>query len=239
MSQRLFGGGEIHADLSPSAFLNVATAIDAWADEPEPASAPYQRGVGERRADALDDLCRASLDPDDTRWRATGSADGADDDPGWEDTDGEDTSDGWAPTDDLDEAIHADADGDPIDLTDPLQRLEAGRRRLRRAEACRRRREHGRPTRTSNGALLCRFHHPLLHEHGWTLSVHDGRWIATDRHGTTWPGVGTAAGPVPRGYLSTARTGQGVSARQRLQQRQHQRGLVRRRAVGRRQPQLG
>ncbi len=36
--------------------------------------------------------------------------------------------------------------------------------------------------------LLCRFHHRLLHEHGWTLSVIDGRWVATDRHGTAWTG---------------------------------------------------
>src|SRR3546814_15881516 len=54
MTQRLFGGGEIHGDLSPSAFLNVATAIDAWTDDPDPTDAPYQRGLGERRADALD-----------------------------------------------------------------------------------------------------------------------------------------------------------------------------------------
>jgi hypothetical protein len=299
MTQRLFGGGEIHADLSPSAFLNVATAIDAWTDDPDPTDAPYQRGLGERRADALDDVCRAALDPDDTRWGATADDDDRSE---WEALDAEDTFDGWAPTDTLDEALDADADGEPIDLTDPLQRLAAIRRRLRRAEACRRRRarrrtrgrsgvrvnvhidlrtlaglrdltdlddlvlrgdgwrltkqaaerllcdtalvavlfdgkghildandaaetwtprqrraiaardrhctfpsctrpprhcdvhhlEHrheGGPTKTSNGALLlCRFHHRLLHEHGWTLTVEDGRWTATDRHGTTWTG---------------------------------------------------
>src|SRR3546814_1948634 len=82
MTQRLFGGGEVHADLSPSAFLNVATALDAWTDDPDPTDAPYQRSLGERRADALDDLCRASLDPDDNRW-STGSSD---EDPSeWED----------------------------------------------------------------------------------------------------------------------------------------------------------
>ncbi|HEY1119858.1 MAG TPA: hypothetical protein VGE43_19240, partial [Acidimicrobiales bacterium] len=39
MTQRLFGGGEVHADLSPSAFLNVATAVDAWTDDPDPTDA--------------------------------------------------------------------------------------------------------------------------------------------------------------------------------------------------------
>ena len=73
------GGGEVHADLSPSAFLNVAAALDAWTDDPDPEEGPYQRGLGERRADALDDVCRAALDPDDTRWGAT-PTDGADDD---------------------------------------------------------------------------------------------------------------------------------------------------------------
>jgi hypothetical protein len=294
MTQRLFGGGEVHADLSPSAFLNVATALDAWTDDPDPTDAPYQRSLGERRADALDDLCRASLDPDDNRW-STGSSD---EDPSeWEDIDADDPFDGWAPTDDLDEALADEG----LDLTDPLKRLQAVRRRLRRAEQCRRRRarrrtrvrsgvrvnvhidlrtladlrdvddlddlvlrgdgwrltkeaaerllcdtamvavlfdgkghlldanddaerwtprqrraiaardrhcvfpsctrpprhcdvhhlhhrEHGGPTNTSNGALLCRFHHRLLHEYGWTLSVQHGRWVAEDRHGTTWTG---------------------------------------------------
>lgn len=32
--QRLFGGGEIHADLAPSAFLNVMSAVDAWTQDP-------------------------------------------------------------------------------------------------------------------------------------------------------------------------------------------------------------
>ncbi len=298
MTQRLFGGGEIHADLSPSAFLNVAAAVDAWTDDPDPKEGPYQRGLGERRADALDDLARASLDPDDTRWGAAGSGN---DDTEWEDLAAEDTVDGWAPTDTLDEALDAEENGDPIDLTDASQHLEAIRRRLRRAELCRRRRarrrtrarsgvrvnvhidlrtlaglrdihdlddlvlrgdgwrltkeaaerllcdtamvavlfdgkghildandqaetwtarqrraiaardrhcvfpsctrpprmcdvhhvqhrEHSGPTTTRNGALLCRFHHRLLHEHGWTLSVIDGNWSATDPPGTTWTG---------------------------------------------------
>jgi len=48
-------------------------------------------------------------------------------------------------------------------------------------------RAEGGPTRTSNGALLCRHHHRLLHA-GWTLTIVDGRWVATDPHGTTWTG---------------------------------------------------
>jgi len=289
MTQRLFGGGEIHADLSPSAFLNVATALDAWTDDPDPADAPHQRGLGERRADALDDLCAASLRTFEDHTDTSRSDDHEPDLP----------FDGWAPTDDLDEAL-ADTDA-PLDPGDSLDHLELIRRRLRRAEDCRRRRdrrrtrarsdarvnvhidlrtlaglrelddldglvrrgdgwrltkdaaerllcdsamvavlfdgpghvldvndqaerwtarqrraiaardrhcvfpscsrpprhcdvhhlrhlEDGGPTRTSNGALLCRFHHRLLHEHGWILSVEDGRWIATDHHGQRWAG---------------------------------------------------
>jgi len=306
MTQRLFGGGEVHADLSPSAFLTVAAALDAWTDDPDPKHAPHQRTLGERRADAFDDLCRASLDPDDTRWAATAREDDEEALDEWEDIDAEDPFDGWAPTDDLDEAL-ADDDHER-DLTDPMEQLEVIRRRLRRAEACRRRRarrrtrarsevrvnvhidlrtlaglrdvtdlddlvlrgdgwrlteeaaerllcdtalvavlfdgkghildandsaetwtprqrraiaardrhcvfpsctrpprhcdvhhldhrEHGGPTRTSNGALLCRHHHRLLHEHGWTLSMEHGRWVVTDPHGTTWTGRPRAPDP--------------------------------------------
>lgn len=53
-------------------------------------------------------------------------------------------------------------------------------------------REHGGPTRTGNGALLCRFHHRLVHEYGWTLLVEDGHWVAMDPHGTRWTGQPTA-----------------------------------------------
>ncbi len=297
LSQRLFGGGQIHGDLSPNAFLNVATALDAWTDDPDPKDAPYQRSLGERRADALDDLCRASLDPESTRW-GCGGDDDPDEDGEWEDLDRADTFDGFSPTDDLDEHLATRDDVDPLVLL---------RRRLRKAEAHRRRRvrrrtrsrsgvcvnvhvdlrtladlrdaddledlvlrgdgwnltraaaeqllcdssltavlfdgkgrlldandaaetwsrkqrraiaardagcvfpgcgrpprhcdihhlhhrTRGGPTRTANGAMLCRFHHRLLHDHGWHLTIHDGHWIAIDPHGNTWTGRPT---PLP------------------------------------------
>lgn len=305
LTQKLFGGGEIHGDLSPNAFLNVATALDAWTDDPDPKDAPYQRSLGERRADALDDVCRASLDPDSTRWGATDTDTDGDEDDEWEDVEAADTFDGFCPTDDLDEHLAS------TDEVDPLVRV---RRRLRKAEAHRRRRarrrtrsrsgicvnvhidlrtladlrdaddledlvlrddgwnltraaadqllcdsaltavlfdgkgtlldandaaeqwsrkqrraiaardggcvfpgcgrpprhcdihhlhhrSQGGPTRTGNGAMLCRFHHRLLHHHGWRLLVEDGRWIAIDAHGTRWTGrptpIGTARGDPP------------------------------------------
>ncbi len=289
--QRLFGGGEIHADLTPSAFLNVMAAVDAWTQDPDPTGAPHQRTLAERRADALDDLAHFSL---------TGHDDACDRlDPEDEQVWAEDTFDGTQPTDDLDEALDlADqsADDGPIDPLDVVRRrirraelhqrrrrrrrvrprsgvtanvhidlrtlsglrdiddlddlvlrgdgwtvtrhaaerflcdsalvatLFAGRnrvldandaaeqfsRRQRRALAARdghcvfpscsrpprfcdahhlHHREHGGPTRTENAALLCRFHHRLVHEHHWTLTVDEyGHWTAIDRHGTTWTG---------------------------------------------------
>ncbi|MDE0804744.1 MAG: HNH endonuclease signature motif containing protein, partial [Acidimicrobiales bacterium] len=53
----------------------------------------------------------------------------------------------------------------------------------------RKERADGGPTTVANGCLLCRFHHRLLHQHGWTLSQDQrGRWFATDPHGTSWKG---------------------------------------------------
>jgi hypothetical protein len=300
--QRLFGGGEIHADLAPSAFVNVMSAVDAWTQDPDPKSAPHQRTLAERRADAFDDLAHFSLTGHDNSDRPDREEERA-----W----AEDTFDGTEPTDDLDEALdlaeHSDGPVDPLDVV---------RRRIRRAELHRRRRtrrrlrpksgatanvhidlltlsgrrdiddleglvlrgegwtvakhaadrllcdsalvatlfagrnhvldandaaeqfsrrqrralaardghcvfpscqrpprfcdahhlhwrEHGGPTRTENAALLCRFHHRLVHEHGWILTVDDtGHWIATDRRGTTWTGRPAPTPPAGPGRRS-------------------------------------
>jgi hypothetical protein len=300
--QRLFGGGEIHADLAPSAFVNVMTAVDAWTQDPDPKDAPHQRTLAERRADALDDLAHFALTGHDDACTPAGCAD--EDEEVW----AEDTFDGTHPTDDLDEALDL-ADEDPEADPEPLDVL---RRRLRRAELHERRRrrrrvrprsgvttnvqidlrtlsglrdiedlaglvmrgevwtltkqaaerylcdsalvatlfagasqvldandaaeqftrrqrralaardghcvfpscqrpprfcdahhlhhrDHGGPTRTDNAALLCRFHHRLVHEHHWTLAIDEtGHWTATDRHGTTWAGRPTTVPPPGR-----------------------------------------
>ena len=48
-------------------------------------------------------------------------------------------------------------------------------------------RADGGPTTVNNGCLLCRFHHRMLHQHGWTLRQdRAGCWVATDPHGTHW-----------------------------------------------------
>ena len=297
--QRLFGGGEIHADLAPSAFVNVMTAVDAWTQDPDPNGAPHQRTLAERRADGLDDLAHFALTGHDDACARSGADD--EDEQLW----AEDTFDGTQPTDDLDEALDL-AEEDPRPDPDPLDVL---RRRIRRAELHERRRrrrrvrprsgvttnvhidlrtlsglrdiddlaglvlrgegwtltkqaaerflcdsalvatlfaganqvldandaaeqftrrqrralaardghcvfpscaraprfcdahhlhprEHRGPTRTDNAALLCRFHHRLVHEHHWTLTVDDaGRWAAIDRHGNTWTGRPTTVPP--------------------------------------------
>lgn len=306
LTQGLFGNGEIHGSLSPSAFLNVASAIEAYTQDPDPADAPHRRSLAERRADALDDLAHQSL--------AGGGADRIDDDDlpddDFPDDDpaADDTFDGFATRDLLDEALDAgDGQGeDGDDLADrrraeQLDQLALLRQRLRHTERQRRRRlrrrtkarsgavvnvhldlerlagrgvddlegallrgegwsvaesaarrllcdsalvatlfrgphrvldanpaseqftaaqrraiaardgccvfpsctrpprwcdahhlehrEHGGPSVVDNGALLCRFHHRLVHEYGWQLRVDDsGNWVAVDRPGNRWRG---------------------------------------------------
>lgn len=294
MTQRLFGGGEIHATLAPTAFENVATAIDAFCQDPDPAESGYKRTLSERRADGLDDMACAAMtgdgggvgdeDHDETEWNETWTDDT--DDPE------EEPFDRDAPGDLLDDQLDVANDGlDDLDIlrrrirqvvdhqrrrarrqtrprsgarvnahldlrtlaglrdvadleglvmrgegwnlarsaaeqmlcdsslvltlfdgkTRVLDANDAAERfstRQRRAIAARDRhcahpgcrqsprrcdthhleeRANGGPTTVSNGVLLCRFHHRLQHEHGWTLHQDDsGRWIATDRHGNEW-----------------------------------------------------
>ena len=301
----LFGGGEIHGQLSPSAFANVVTAIDAFTQDPDPSDAPYRRSLGERRADALDDMASAVLSGGAS---ADDLDDLIDDERGdWEEDEelrADDVFDGSCDTDLLDEQLAGpDSEGDPLDAlrrhlrAKVQQRRRRARRRTRarsgvtvnavvdlatllglrdeddldgvvmrgegftltrsalerlmcdsgllvtlfsgrnqvldanarteqftkgqrRAMAARdghcvfpschraprfcdahhlHHRAHGGQTRISNGALLCRFHHRLVHELRWRIEVVDGHWIAVDPHGRTWtgrpapPAVATAA----------------------------------------------
>lgn len=55
-----------------------------------------------------------------------------------------------------------------------------------------RHREHGGPTTLDNAATLCRFHHRLVHDHGWALTTGATGWVATDPHGTAWTTAGRA-----------------------------------------------
>ncbi len=117
----LFGGGEIHAHLLPTAFANVLAGLDAFTQDPDAKDAPYQRTHSERRADALDDMAAFAIthhcdddedcpDGEDETDRATDTFDGLD---------GE-----W---DDLDEASELSEE-----QLEDLDLLELFRRRLRR-----------------------------------------------------------------------------------------------------------
>lgn len=331
MTQSLFGNGRIDADLSPSAFITVAAALDAFCQDPDPSDAPHRRSLAERRADALDDMAHhvlTDVDTDDYEDLLDDDVDDVDNDngEGWDDPldeleevdevgdlvaddDAAGVFEDPGDRDLLDEALDAarevddDTDGALADRLDVLRRrlrhLELRRRRrLRRrtkarsgvtanihldlrtlagrhvgdpdaledltlrgdgwavAEHAARRllcdsalvatlfsgpkqvldansanerftraqrraiatrdgccvfpsctrparwcdshhlhpRGQGGPSVVENGALLCRFHHRLVHEYGWTLHVdHTGHWVATDRHGTSWTGRPMAA----------------------------------------------
>lgn len=289
LSERLFGGGDIHGSLTPSAFANLRAAIDAFTQSPDPHDAPHQRTLSERRADGLDDLAHYALTHhcDDDTVCTPGPETDADR--------ADDVFDGTSTEDDLDRELAAAAEEEDLDPLDAMRlrlrhQLDQQARRARRqtkarsgvcvnvhvdlatlaetrdvddlgglvfrgegwnltrraaerllcdttlvvtlfngrtrildaneaAErfskaqrraiaardhhcvfpSCSRRprhcdthhlrfREHGGPTTTGNGCLLCRFHHRLVHEHGWTLTTIDDHWIAIDPHGVEWKG---------------------------------------------------
>ena len=285
-SERLFGGGDIHCSLLPVTFENVCAAIDAFTQDPDPADAPYQRTLSERRADGIDDMSAFCLTHN------TDACELSDEDLEDEQVRAEDTYDGGYPGDTLDEGLLPENEGlDDLELlrskirkADRHQRRRSARRirprsgvtvnahidlrtlsgtrditdledlvlhgdgwnltksaaeqmlcdsslvvtlfdgkkrvldandaaerfskRQRRAIAARDKhcvfpgctrlpkhcdvhhlneRADGGPTTVTNGCLLCRFHHRLLHQHGWTLRQDDaGCWVATDPHGTHW-----------------------------------------------------
>ena len=130
LSQQLFGGGTVLADLSPASFATVAAALDAHLQDPDPADAPHRRTLAERRADALDDMAHHSLT---CRHQAE---DGPADD---------DTADLWVDDDELDQLLDAGID--------PDDQLGALRQRIRTTERARRRREH-RSTRAKRSATV-------------------------------------------------------------------------------------
>lgn len=242
----------MHAKLSPVAFENFLTAIDAFTQDPDPADAPYQRTLSERRADAAHDMACAAM--------ATSGDDGyvhPDDEANVEGeaeahqrrramrqirarsgvtvnvlidlktlADARTLSDlgdlvmagdGWNLAKNAAEQLLCDAalvatlfEGKTrvLDANDSAERFT---KRQRRAIAARDRhcvfpgctriprhcdihhlheRADGGPTTAANGCLLCRFHHRLLHQHGWKLhrDPTTGRWTATDPHDQEWKG---------------------------------------------------
>ncbi len=291
----LFGGGEIHAHLLPTAFANVLAGLDAFTQDPDPKDAPYQRTHSERRADALDDMAAFAIthhcDDDDACPDAQDEADRAEDtfdglDGEWDDLDEAETLSEELSEEQLEDldllelfrrrlrrkiadnrrrasrrirarsgtraTIHIDLrtmaalrdiddledlilrgegfgvvyrtaeemlcdsvlvatlfsrTGQVLDTTDDTERWTKRQRRAIAARdhhcvfpGCTRPPKHcdihhlhpladGGPTTIANGALLCRFHHRLLHHHRWQLSRDDnGTWTATDPHGTQWNG---------------------------------------------------
>ncbi len=199
LTPRLFGGGELHGDLSPSAFHTVAAALDAFTQDPDPADAPHRRTAAERRADALDDLAHHAL---------THVCDGEVTDA--QGVDGTAPDDGWTMATTAAERLLCDARlrtvllsgrRGVVDANAAAERFSAGQRVAIAARdrhctfpTCRRRprhcdvhhvvwRSHGGETTTGNGALLCRFHHRFVHEHGWDLRREAGAWVAIDPGG--------------------------------------------------------
>ena len=56
----------------------------------------------------------------------------------------------------------------------------------------------GGPTRLENLALLCRPHHRMVHEEGWTLERRDGRFMATPPGSGSSPTLKRAGAPLTR-----------------------------------------
>ncbi len=283
LTPKLFGGGELHGELTPSAFATVAAGLDAWMQGPDPADAPHRRTLAERRADALDDLahhgltCREGPEPgcDDDVFAADVFDGVAPDDvhaarhdavaegetltdleswrrglrramsrparrrsrrvrrrsgvtvdvicdlrtlAGERDLDDDDlfdgfvlrTGQGWRLACRGAERLRCDAalvatlfDGPTaiLDANPSHEQFSAAQRRAIAARdghcvfpSCRRPprhcdvhhlhwRSHGGPSTIDNGALCCRFHHRLVHEHGWRLRTDDHGWVATDPYG--------------------------------------------------------
>ncbi len=138
-SERLFGGGDIHASLAPVAFHNACAAIDAFTQDPDPQDAPYIRTLSERRADGLDDLAQFALTHEDGDTDADVDTEFAAED---EEIRAEDTFDGSYPGDTLDEALLPENEG--------LDDLALIRSRIRKAEQHQRRRRRRQTRPRSN-----------------------------------------------------------------------------------------